>query len=374
MRLLLGFPVFSLVIFLILGTLPLTPVAAEETLLRPALESDKAKSSLLLDITSAGERLVAVGERGHILYRDPGQDWQQAQVPVIAQLTGVDFATPQIGFAVGHEGLILRSRDAGAHWEIVHHELQAGPERAQARIPEMEERIAAAEEDATTDPDRLDDLYMQLDNLYFQAEAEEVPPLLDVLFISEQEGFAVGGYGLFLTTRDGGDTWTSLSQALPNPEAFHNNALAQDSQGRLFIAGERGRLYVSSDGGQTWETRNPGYSGSFFGLFTTSDQGLVVTGLRGHLFITRDAGENWQALEHPGEQTLNGGLPLEDGRLLVVGQNGEYLLGQPQALQTLSLTGRSSLVAVARQRNEIIAVGRGGFHRLTPLPAPAESR
>ena len=37
-----------------------------------AMHLDKAASSLLLDIAVAGERLVAVGERGHILYSEDG--------------------------------------------------------------------------------------------------------------------------------------------------------------------------------------------------------------------------------------------------------------------------------------------------------------
>jgi len=354
--------VSSLVVFILAGVLFTGNTLAQDTLIRPALASDKAHQSLLLAITTAGERLVAVGERGHIVYRDPDQEWQQAQVPVIAHLTEVDFPTPQLGFAVGHEGMILRSTDAGESWELIHHELVAGPERAAAKIPELEAALEEAEE--VGDLMDIEMLEMELDDLYFLAEAEEVPPLLDVHFVSSQLGFAIGGYNLFLVTEDGGDTWMDRKAALPNPDEYHNNAIARDANGRLFIAGERGRIYRSDDQGLSWEDISPRYEGSFFGLFTTRDGLLVATGLRGNLFISRDAGESWEQPENRAEQTLNGGLLMEDGQLLIVGQNGEYLLGNSDRLTRHTLPGRHSLQSVASQQGEYFAVGRGGVHKL----------
>lgn len=294
---------------------------ADSALLRPALKTEQASESLLLDITAAGDRLVAVGERGHILYRDPGESWQQAQVPVIAQLTAVSFATPETGFAVGHEAVILRTRDAGASWEVVHHET-------------------------------------------------EESPLLDIHFISARTGFAVGAYNLLYQTRDAGDTWQFIGDALPNPDEYHNNAIIQNAAGHLFIAGERGNLFRSEDEGASWQQLPLDYDGSIFGLISTQEGFLLATGLRGHLFISRDAGDSWQQLEHQGEQTLNGGLALGADHWLVLGQNGEYLTGSADDLTLHTLPGRYSLLAAARQDHQIFAVGRGGIHTLS-LPEPS---
>ena len=59
-------------------------------------------------IARAGERLVAVGERGKILFSDDrGGDWRVAAVdkPQGATLTQVAFADSRHGIAVGHSGL-----------------------------------------------------------------------------------------------------------------------------------------------------------------------------------------------------------------------------------------------------------------------------
>ena len=336
---------------------------ASDSLLRPALMSQQVTQSLLLDITQAGDRLVAVGERGHIVFRDPGQSWQQAQVPVIAHLTAVTFATPSLGFAVGHDGIILRSEDAGQTWTLVHHELKAAPERAMALIPEIEEALAQAEE--AGDLMDIEWLEMELDDLYFAAEGDEVPPLLAVAFIDDQTGFAVGGYNLLLMTEDAGLTWQSVQDELPNPEMLHNNALLVHPQQVLLIAGERGSLYRSEDQGAYWEKIDLPYDGSLFGLFTSPNGDLFATGLRGHLLHSADLGLSWQILDSGAEQTLNAGLALASGELMVVGQNGQLLIGQEDQWQSHTLPGRYSLLALAEQDGELIGVGRGGIH---PLP------
>ena len=44
---------------------------------------------MLLDVTAVGDRLVAVGTRGHVLLSDDGESWRQVDTPVRAALTAV---------------------------------------------------------------------------------------------------------------------------------------------------------------------------------------------------------------------------------------------------------------------------------------------
>ena len=73
-----------------------TPVLAAEADAAAvyAIEVPAAKiaSTLLLDVASAGSRLVAVGQRGHIIFSDDqGKTWTQAKVPTRALLTAIYF-------------------------------------------------------------------------------------------------------------------------------------------------------------------------------------------------------------------------------------------------------------------------------------------
>ncbi len=68
---------------LLLTTALAARAASNDPLEVPAFASAKAARSMLLGVAQAGPRLVAVGERGIIVYSDDqGQSWTQASVPV----------------------------------------------------------------------------------------------------------------------------------------------------------------------------------------------------------------------------------------------------------------------------------------------------
>jgi photosystem II stability/assembly factor-like uncharacterized protein len=88
----------------------------------PAEIEPLAATSLLLDLGLAGKRLVAVGERGHVLLSDDqGATWRQARsVPTRDMLTAVYFVDADYGWAVGHDETILNTTDGGETWVRTH--------------------------------------------------------------------------------------------------------------------------------------------------------------------------------------------------------------------------------------------------------------
>lgn len=240
-----------------------------------AIISRLAQKRLLLDAAAADGLMVVVGERGHILSSlDGGRTWKQAAVPTRVTLTGVFLHDRNLGWAVGHDGVILRTRDGGADWTLLH------------------------------------------------VQGEEDRPLLDVFFTDADRGFAVGAYGLFLTTADGGDTW---KEETVSEDDWHLNQMARSANGRLYIAAEAGNFFRSDDGGTRWVRLSPPYSGSFFGTLPLEGDRLLLFGLRGHLFRSEDAGDTWQRIETGTDALLSGGLIRKDGSVVVVGQDGVIL-------------------------------------------------
>ncbi|RHW20919.1 YCF48-related protein [Pseudomonas jilinensis] len=278
-----------------LTCLPVAVAHAQPTLddVQPAVMSAIAHRALLLDVARAGDRLVAVGTRGHIVYSDDnGQTWTQAPSPVRQVLTAVYFADEQHGWAVGHDALILHSNDGGESWEL------------QYRDP------------ALSDSDEMDSLLER--------------PLMDVWFRDAQTGFAVGAYGTFLRTDDGGQNWDDVSFDIDNEDGFHYNAISAIPDTGLFLVGEMGTMYRSFDFGDTWETlEDLPYDGSWFGVSGTTEPEVVLTwGLRGNMYRSDDFGDTWEQVElntpnnGPLEATLSGGHLSDDGRLVVVGLGG----------------------------------------------------
>ena len=287
--------------------------------LKPAIISLKASKSLLLDVERAGDRLIAVGARGHIVYSDDeGASWLQAPVPVRQLLTAVDFIDAKHGWAVGHDSLILHTADGGETWEV------------QYRDPAIDE------------PD--DEGFGFLEK-----------PLMDVWFRDASTGFAVGAYGLALRTDDGGNTWEEISEDIDNPDGFHYNALSEIKGSGLFLVGEMGTLYRSDDFGDTWETLTDSspYDGSWFGVAGTGEPGGVVAwGLRGNMYRSADFGDTWEKVKlmAPGNgelgSTLAGGQLFDDGRVVVVGVGGVVLVSDDHA-RSFDVTVRPDRVALA---------------------------
>ncbi len=71
------------------------------------------------------------------------------------------------------------------------------------------------------------------------------PPLMDVWFLDQNRGWAVGAFGTLLTTDDGGQHWVGQPALVDNPDEFHLNSITGDGANRVFIAGEGGLMYRS---------------------------------------------------------------------------------------------------------------------------------
>lgn len=343
--------------------------AVSDVLETPARPTSLADESLLTDSTYAGDRMVAVGERGHIIYSDDqGQTWQQGKVPVSTTLTGVSFPTPKQGWAVGHGAVILHSSDGGETWE----KQLDGSRAADLVIATMKEQIANLEQKVENAPDdQKEDLQWTLEGMQFgledaQADKEVGPwkPLLDVWFANDNTGFAVGSYGFIFRTDDGGQTWRDWSAHVPNPDRFHLNGITEVTGGALVIVGEAGTIFLSTDRGDTWEKVESPYTGSFFGVTGTGDVNEILAfGLRGHVFMSTDLGRSWTTVPNDSPNTLNNGAVAKDGRITLVGNGGTVLVSSNNAesFRTYFRSDRQGVMSVLPVSDEeLVLFGEGG--------------
>jgi photosystem II stability/assembly factor-like uncharacterized protein len=312
----------SILFISLLLSLPL--VASESKNDSPLSQiAQKASERLLMDIVKIHNgRLLTVGERGHVLISDDnGNSWRQVQVPTQTLLTKLYFIDEKIGWAVGHQQMILKTTDAGETWLVQN-----------------------------------------------QSDSLDQPAIFDIWFADSKSGIAVGAYGLFLTTDDGGETWSEVYQeSLEDPEIgfphFYSVAFEKKSQ-KLFLAAELGLLAVSNDFGNTWTKLESPYNGSFFHISALTNGVLVTMGLRGHLFRSSDLGESWQAVEtgtFSGLQNLL--VSGHRNKLIIVGSNGTQLVSDDNA-KSVRLIQRSDRVhlsgAVETADNQLLLVGNSG--------------
>ena len=314
----------------------------------PAEHARLAAHSLLIAIAAAGPRLVAVGDRGVIVYSDDrGVSWMQAaSVPVQALLTGVCFFDARRGLAVGHDEVILATDDGGDDWKLVHY------------APETQH------------------------------------PLLDVWCGTGGAAIAVGAYSTLLASADGGASWSARRFApapAPLPEGaahparaasaieetgggYHLNRIVAATASRLYLAAEAGHLYRSDDAGVHWQELPSPYAGSFFDVLPLGGDALLAGALRGNLYRSDDAGGRWRRLDTGTDQMLDGAALLPEGEVAVVGLAGVVLVSRDGGL-SFSLeqqSDRSGLAAaIAVGRDAIVAVGEGGARLLALGGEPA---
>ncbi|MCO4756928.1 MAG: hypothetical protein KC477_02855 [Oceanospirillaceae bacterium] len=331
--------------------------------------SERAQQGLLLDITQAGERLVALGERGHILYSDDqGQRWQQADVPVRVTLTAIDFPTPDQGWAVGHDGVILMSVDGGLSW----HKQLDGYEANTLIEQEIKRLLALSGAERQTRGIRYQDdelNYLLEDAELFNDEGAS-RPFLDVLFLDQKTGLAVGAYGMIFRTEDSGKHWVPWVAHLSNPDNFHINALIQ-GRDALYMAGEAGSLYRSGDEGVNWVSLQSPYEGPFFGMMAHSvpaaAESLIAFGLRGNAFISQDKGRSWRRLDVGSDASILGASAVSSFQFTLLSSGGElFLFNLEGELLGRSLTPDSSALSggFTTEQEMLVLVGVNGTTRL----------
>jgi len=323
--------------------------ASRDVLDAPALQSPLAPRALVNALAVAGNRLVAAGQRGHVLLSDDGgARWQQAEVPVSADLVAVNFPTPERGWAVGHDGVVLASSDAGRQWT------------RQLDGRSLGEVLVA--------------FYKQHGDAKWLAEAERFAaqgaenPLLDVWFDDADHGVVVGAFGLALRTRDGGKTWEPLLHATDNPKALHLYAVRRVG-GELYIAGEQGLLLRLDRTSERFVAQSLPYQGTLFGL-VGNERVVLAYGLRGNLVRSTDGGRSWQAGSAGVPVGLTAATLDGRGRIVLVSQAGHVLVSAddgasftPQKLQRAQ-----PAAAVARGNSATLVIGGPrGLHTVAGL-------
>lgn len=309
------------------------------------------KESLLLDI-AVEDYVVAVGERGHVLVGFDTESFVQVPSPTHVTLTAVEVVGQNI-WAAGHDATIIHSSDSGQTWEI------------QYSAPELDR------------------------------------PFLDILFFDANHGIAIGAYGLFYRTEDGGTTWEAeryaefldpadqeyLKEIREESEAFYIQEL--DSilphlnrvtlfQNQLILVGESGLIAMSDDSGRNWQRKDIDYAGSLFDVrgIQSSSIGFLAVGLRGNAFYSQ-TGDDWVKLNTCTTSTLNSVLQVNSDSVLLVGNNGVLIYyplpleleqlssdsdcGSHTGMTTKQTIDKSAIAAVENVNGTLIAVTANGL-------------
>ncbi len=294
-----------------------------------AERSPAAPSAPILAISAAGPRLVAVGDRGHVLLSDDeGETWRQARaVPTRALLVAVAFSDARRGVAVGQGGVILRTVDGGDTWAL-------------------------------------------------QRPRDADSVLFAVAFVDARHGWAVGAFGLAFETTDGGVNWSRREILPPDYADAHLNGIYRAWDGALVVVSEQGIILRSNVDASAWEQGSVDYEGSLWGGLSNADGSELVFGLRGSV-RRRDEHGRWTAVTSGTPESLSAGYAGADGLVVLAGLNGAVVVSRDhgRTFEALPSFAAAHLNAVRPAGKGWIFGGAGGVSRQTlatvPVGAPS---
>jgi photosystem II stability/assembly factor-like uncharacterized protein len=308
---------------------------------QPAPMSPLVVRNVLLGVSLAGPRLVAVGQRGAVVYSDDqGKSWAQARVPVSADLTAVWFADARQGWAVGHDGVILHTGDGGQTWV----KQLDGRQANTMLVADLQAKLSVQPDDKR--------LLGLLDEAKRNVEAGPDKPFMDVWFSDAQNGYAVGAYNLMFRTSDGGAHWVPWYDRTENPKLYHLYAVRGVGD-QVYVAGERGLFLTLDAVRQRFMARPMAYQGTLFAMAAAAGH-VMVFGMRGNALRTTDEGQSWQKVDTGVASGLSGATVLGDGRLVAVSQAGEVLVSQNKGASFELVKGVQPMVFAG-----VVGVGDG---------------
>lgn len=146
------------------------------------------------------------------------------------------------------------------------------------------------------------------------------PNLNSVKCLSSSVYLAVGNNGIIAKTTNSGTNWstTSLGTTIFNDIYFINSNTG-------WIAGEGGKIYKTTDGGTNWNAKTSGTTNSLRDIFFINDQKGWACGNNGELLITSDGGENWVKYHSNTSNQLRSVFFLNASEGWMTGSNGTIL-------------------------------------------------
>jgi photosystem II stability/assembly factor-like uncharacterized protein len=236
---------------------------------------------------------LVVGGNG-VIFDTPedGRVWSSRPTNTNATLRGLAFEYPDTGHAVGENGTVVKSTDAGATWQpytVVFNDPSAAP-------------------------------------LTVNLNAIEAPSVQIV--IGSKQLWLAGDKGTIVRSTNKGQTWDYQTT---NTKQNINCIFSRSSAQNLFATGDSGTVLMTTNGGIAWSLQNVSRKVNIYGFSLLSssaaannNDSIWVCGGEGlvfHSFATRKAALDWRLETTPVKVTLRAiHFPINSTSLGAVGE------------------------------------------------------
>jgi len=250
---------------------------------------DQDFTSVLYAITYSDSEIIwAVGEDGMILKSsDSGKEWENIIGPTDRDLRGVAFANASTGWIVGKTGTILKTIDGGESWISQN----SGTTRTLYSVTAISENTLWIAGKSGT-------LLHSMDGgeIWHQIDIENSSRLEDIWLSDSLTGWVVGSNGTILRTENGGESWEDIDSGLQEDlyPWFYGVHFNQTNMG--WICGSDGTILKTNDGGINWEYQETPIVATLYDIFFLNESIGFSVGSGGNVLTTYDGGETWNSI------------------------------------------------------------------------------
>ncbi|SEJ14054.1 Por secretion system C-terminal sorting domain-containing protein [Cyclobacterium xiamenense] len=336
------------------------------------VELKSPTSGALLDLAFFDEQKgLALGEDGTI-YRtqNAGVDWSSYSHGLGQVYHGLHFISEQLVLAVGTGGSIIRSENGGLSWADV-------PVSSHADIHGLTFANDTLGFAVTADSEILKTVNSGVNWVTIPSGFQA--PLNGVYFTSDSVGYAVGNLGTIIKTQDGGNHWQFINSGIDTDlrEVTFNPAFPQIG----VINGDNGTILRTDNGGLTFLASNSRTQQNLMKLaFRPDTNNVLGVGSSGTLITSNNSGITW-AVRLTGRSTdftavqfitdIRGFLTGEQGLILLTGNGGNSFVdrSRPISLPFNALYFVSAVAGfVAGNNGNIISTTNSGGNWTTLNP------
>ncbi|MHC1736814.1 MAG: WD40/YVTN/BNR-like repeat-containing protein [Ignavibacteriaceae bacterium] len=204
--------------------------------------------------------------------------WTPQQSPSSLSLNSVYFTDANTGWAVGHEGIIIKTTTGGKEWIAQ----AGGGNNPLVSVYFVNNNIGWAVGQTGT--------IIKTSNggqTWTPQNSQTIQNLYDVFFINANTGWIVG-FGTILKTNDGGTTWTP--QVTGSYDWYRALYFTDANTG--WVIGSPGIIKKTTNGGATWTQQTSGTINAFSNVqFIDANTGWIV-GVS-EILKTTNGGLNW---------------------------------------------------------------------------------
>ncbi len=297
------------------------------------------------------KNIIAVGAKGVILRSDDaGVHFNIVGTPTKERLYSIVRLNDKTLFSVGSNGVILRSDDYGKHFYRV-----ASPvseDLISITSLNQKELVAVGRGGVII---RSDD-----GGAHFKlVDSPTKEWLKSIVSIDRQTLIAVGSSGVILRSDDGGTHF----RLLESPTKEWLSSLIRLDKRTLLAVGMSGVILKSEDGGESFRLIDSPTKEWLRSITSVGDQTLIAVGEQGLILRSEDAGEHFHKIKSVSKTWLYSITTIGDKTLIAVGEGGVILRSQDggESFVALGSLSRRYLSSITRLRKQtLVAVGDSG--------------